>query len=100
VLYFQQVLSFIAALSYNSFVSSYFLASFRMAPFIFNNILASIVVFLFLPIPRFPLASTHPLCLAPPRVSRRAPDNVSGKMTMIIGYHTSLRLSSGKCGES
>jgi hypothetical protein len=80
-----------------SFVFSYFLASFRQASFAFNNILASFVVFLLLVNSRFPRAAGPSLfhlgTLVP---GARLRQNVSTP-TIIIGYHSFIALSRGKC---
>jgi hypothetical protein len=81
----------------NSFVFTYFLASFRQAPFVFNNILASFVVFFVicrLPLPARAGANRFPMGALVPGARLR--QNVFNTTTM-IGYHRLIGLSRGKC---
>jgi hypothetical protein len=70
-----------------------------MAPFIFNNILASFVIFFIFSNPTLS-SRLDPSAL--PRAATRLiprPRQCVQQMTMIIGYHIPLRLSSEKCEE-
>ena len=67
--------------------------------FVFNNILASVVIFFVVLNPSFPrLASTIPLFLSHPSIPALPLRQNVKKSTTKIGYHRLVGLSSEKCG--
>jgi hypothetical protein len=94
---FKYFSAFVPLVSNNSFVFSYFLASFRLASCVFNNILASIVLFLyFLQIPACPFRRRRSALPAPPGIELSLCGE-SSRLTIGIGYHARIGLSSEKC---
>jgi hypothetical protein len=75
---FSNFLASFQVFSYNSFVSIYLLASFPLPFIVFNNILASVVLF-FVFLKPLPLEcpGTVPLFLSHPAIPAPAYDNVS-----------------------
>src|SRR5271157_5671716 len=87
---FNNLSAFYQLISNNPFVFIYFLASFRLPPCVFNNILASVVLFFVCSDPSFPRAPGRSrLYLTRPSIP--AP---SGDKTSHIDNHNRLSLAS------